>query len=154
VTKAALRGCDAGWAVAGAANAEAANNVNALKTTFPSPTFAMTHPTIRIRSKAYTPLRGLSSRGTTNQVRVARTFHTGPYEIMLGMLVEARNRADITQAELAKRIGRPQPFISLVERGERRIDVIQFYAIVKALGLDPEQAFRDLVARLPEIKEV
>jgi transcriptional regulator with XRE-family HTH domain len=70
------------------------------------------------------------------------------------MLIEARSNADLTQAELAKRIGRPQPFISLVERGERRIDVIQFYAIMKALGLDPEQAFRDLIAKLPEIHEV
>jgi transcriptional regulator with XRE-family HTH domain len=85
---------------------------------------------------------------------VARTFHTGPYKILLAMLVEARNRADVTQAELAKRIGRPQPFISLVERGERRIDVIQFYAIMKALDLDPEQAFHDLIAKLPDIKEV
>jgi transcriptional regulator with XRE-family HTH domain len=70
------------------------------------------------------------------------------------MLIEARNNADVTQAELARRIGRPQPFISLVERGERRIDVIQFYAIMKALGLDPEKAFHDLVARLPDIKDV
>ncbi|MEA2885156.1 MAG: hypothetical protein QOH32_4412 [Bradyrhizobium sp.] len=85
---------------------------------------------------------------------MARTFHTGPYKILLGMLIEARSNADLTQAELAKRIGRPQPFISLVERGERRIDVIQFYAIMKALGLDPEQAFRDLIAKLPEIHEV
>ena len=70
------------------------------------------------------------------------------------MLIAARNRADLTLAELASRLGRPQPFISLVERGERRIDVIQFYAIMKALGIDPEQAFRDLIARLPEIPEI
>jgi hypothetical protein len=53
-----------------------------------------------------------------------------------------------------RRIGRAQPFIPLVERCERRIDVIQFYAIIKALGGDPEQAFSDPVARLPDIREV
>lgn len=70
------------------------------------------------------------------------------------MLVEARQRVDLTQTELGKRINRPQPFISMVESGERRIDIIQFYAIMKALGLDPEQAFRDLIDRLPEKVEV
>jgi transcriptional regulator with XRE-family HTH domain len=85
---------------------------------------------------------------------VTKSTHTEPYQLLLTMLVEARNRADVTQAELARRIGRPQPFISLVERGERRIDVIQFYAIMKALRLDPEQAFRELIAKLPPALEV
>jgi transcriptional regulator with XRE-family HTH domain len=74
--------------------------------------------------------------------------------MLLGMLIEARNRADVTQAELASRVGRPQPFISLVERGERRIDVIQFYAIMKALGHDPEQAFHDLVVNFPPTLDI
>jgi transcriptional regulator with XRE-family HTH domain len=65
------------------------------------------------------------------------------------MLIEARTRAGLTQVELAARLGRPQPFISFVERGERRVDVIEFYAIMKALGADPEDAFRDLIAKLP-----
>jgi transcriptional regulator with XRE-family HTH domain len=66
------------------------------------------------------------------------------------MLIEARTRAGVTQVELAARLGRPQPFISFVERGERRVDVIEFYAIMKALGADPERAFRELIAKLPD----
>lgn len=85
---------------------------------------------------------------------MTRSTHTEPYRLLLGMLVEARSRADVTQTELARRIGRPQPFISLVERGERRVDVIQFYAIMRALDLDPEQAFHELVAQLPPKLEV
>lgn len=65
------------------------------------------------------------------------------------MLIEARTRAGVTQVELAARLGRPQPFISFVERGERRVDVIEFYAIMKALGTDPEDKFRELIAKLP-----
>jgi transcriptional regulator with XRE-family HTH domain len=65
------------------------------------------------------------------------------------MLIEARTRAGVTQTELAARLGRPQPFISFVERGERRIDVIEFYAIMSALGSDPEEAFRELIGKLP-----
>jgi transcriptional regulator with XRE-family HTH domain len=66
------------------------------------------------------------------------------------MLIEVRTRAGVTQVELAARLGRPQPFISFVERGERRIDVIEFYAIMKALGVDPEGAFGELAAKLPD----
>lgn len=65
------------------------------------------------------------------------------------MLIEARTKAGVTQVELAARLGRPQPFISFVERGERRVDVIEFYAIMQALGADPEEAFRKLIANLP-----
>jgi transcriptional regulator with XRE-family HTH domain len=70
------------------------------------------------------------------------------------MLIEARMRAGVTQVELAARLGRPQPFISFVERGERRVDVIEFYAIMKALGADPELAFRELSGRLPDRLEI
>lgn len=80
---------------------------------------------------------------------MARSTHSEPYKLLLEMLVEARTRVGVTQVELAARLGRPQPFISFVERGERRIDVIEFYAIMKALDVDPEAAFKNLIAALP-----
>jgi transcriptional regulator with XRE-family HTH domain len=64
--------------------------------------------------------------------------------------IEARTRAGVTQVQLAACLGRPQPFISFVERGERRVGVIEFYAIMKALGADPEDVFRELTAKLPK----
>lgn len=85
---------------------------------------------------------------------MARSTHTEPYKILLEVLIEARQRADITQTELARRLNRPQPYVSMVERGERRVDVIQFYAIMKALGADPEAVFRELVAKLPDEVDV
>jgi len=87
-------------------------------------------------------------------VRVARSTHTEPYKILLGVLIDARKRAGVTQTELARRLKRPQPYMSMVERGERRIDVIQFYAIMKALGADPEEVFRELIAKLPDEVDV
>ena len=87
-------------------------------------------------------------------MRVARSTHTEPYKILLGVLIDARKRAGVTQTELARRLKRPQPYMSMVERGERRVDVIQFYAIMKALGADPEEVFRELIAKLPDEVEV
>ncbi|MBI1786245.1 MAG: helix-turn-helix transcriptional regulator [Acidobacteria bacterium] len=53
------------------------------------------------------------------------------------LLVDARRKADLTQAELSARLKRPQSFVSKYERGERRLDVVEFGAIARALGLDP-----------------
>ena len=85
---------------------------------------------------------------------MAKSVHSGHYKLLLEMLVEARTRAGLTQAELGDRLGRPQPFISYIERGERRVDVIEFYAIMKALAVDPETAFRELTAKLPETMKI
>lgn len=76
------------------------------------------------------------------------------YALVTGLLTRARKEAGISQVELARRLKRPQPFISYIERGERRVDVIEFYAIMKALGADPEEAFSDLIRKLPARVEI
>lgn len=59
-----------------------------------------------------------------------------------------RRERGITQVDLAKRLGRPQPFVSHVERGERRVDVIEFCEIAEALEIPPETLFRRFMATL------
>jgi transcriptional regulator with XRE-family HTH domain len=59
------------------------------------------------------------------------------HKLFCGLLTEARKNANMTQAELAKRLGRPQSFVSKYERGERRLDVIEFAEVSRALGFDP-----------------
>ena len=53
------------------------------------------------------------------------------------LLVEARKKADLTQVELSSRLKRPQSFVSKYERGERRLDVVEFGEVARALGVDP-----------------
>ncbi|MFT3968157.1 MAG: helix-turn-helix transcriptional regulator, partial [Sphingobium sp.] len=48
-----------------------------------------------------------------------------------------RKKAGVAQAELAARMGRPQSFVAKYELGERRVDVVEFVAVAKALGHDP-----------------
>lgn len=43
----------------------------------------------------------------------------------------------LTQAELARKLGKSQSFIAKVELGERRLDVHEFVAYARALDLDP-----------------
>lgn len=70
------------------------------------------------------------------------------------MLISLRKERDVSQVELAQRLGKTQPFVSLVERLERRLDVVEFYAFVKAIGADPEAIFLELVRAMPERVEI
>ncbi|MGC1776990.1 MAG: helix-turn-helix transcriptional regulator [Xanthobacteraceae bacterium] len=63
-------------------------------------------------------------------------------------MIEARARANLTQEKLAKRLKRPQSFIAKYEGGERRIDVVEFVGIAKAMGADPIEILRTLVRRM------
>jgi transcriptional regulator with XRE-family HTH domain len=53
------------------------------------------------------------------------------------MLVNARKKTGLTQVELASRLSRPQSFVSKVERGERRLDVVEFFEVAEAIGFEP-----------------
>lgn len=65
-------------------------------------------------------------------------------EELRSILVKARAKAGLTQSELAARLDRPQSFVSKYERGERRLDVVEFLEIAHAVGLDPVE----VIARL------
>lgn len=85
---------------------------------------------------------------------MTKSVFTDAYAAMLEMLVALRKRQGVTQTELSTRLGRPQPFISLVERGERRLDVIEFCVIVRALDADPVALFAEIAGRLPKSQTI
>ena len=67
-----------------------------------------------------------------------------PYRALRAHLVKARKDARLTQSQLAARIGRRQPFISEIETGQRRLDIVEFIHLTRALGLDPAEVVRKL----------
>lgn len=76
-----------------------------------------------------------------------KTIFGGDHQHLVNALIEARRLSGITQVELANRIDRDQTFVSLIERGQRRVDVIEFIKIAKALGDDPVKLFDEVVRR-------
>lgn len=66
------------------------------------------------------------------------------YERLRLLLIEAREEAGVTQVELGARLRRPQSFVSKIERGLRRVDVIEFLEIAKALNIDVPTLLRRL----------
>lgn len=59
------------------------------------------------------------------------------YAKLREQFIQARKSAGLTQVDLADRLGRPQSFVSKYERGERRLDVIEFCEVCRALGVNP-----------------
>lgn len=64
------------------------------------------------------------------------------YKKLRKLLVEARKEVSLTQSELALRLKRPQSFVSKYERGERRLDLVEFRDVADALGIDPIRFLR------------
>ncbi len=63
-----------------------------------------------------------------------KSIYTDEYGVLLEQLAALRQKSGITQVELAKRLGQSQSYVSKVERGDRRLDVIQLRTIVQTLG--------------------
>jgi transcriptional regulator with XRE-family HTH domain len=74
-----------------------------------------------------------------------KTVNTDAQLRLQTLLRSARERANLTQGELAARIGRPQSFIAKYESGERRLDVVEFTVIATAMGIDPPRLLRELL---------
>jgi transcriptional regulator with XRE-family HTH domain len=73
---------------------------------------------------------------------VTKSAFTRRHQYFRKLLVEARQSAALTQTALAKKLGRPQSFVSKFERGERRLDLIEFLDVSRALGIDPHELMR------------
>jgi transcriptional regulator with XRE-family HTH domain len=68
-----------------------------------------------------------------------KSIHSARYAVFLDTLKRARERAGLTQVQLAKRLGETQTFVSKCERGERRIDVMELRMFCQAFGLSLKQ---------------
>lgn len=61
-------------------------------------------------------------------------------------LIEARRDSNLTQIEVAYYLGKPQSFVSKYESGERRLDVIEFIKVCKALNTNPLSIICELIS--------
>lgn len=56
---------------------------------------------------------------------------------MREMLKAEREKAKLSQALVADKLGVNQTYVSKYEKGERRLDLIEFLEIAEAVGFDP-----------------
>lgn len=81
-----------------------------------------------------------------------KTLKSAEYSRLIDLLVAVRHSSGVRQQKLAAKLGKPQSFVAKYEGGERRIDLIEFVAIARALNVDPVKLFGDFVAGMPPLK--
>ena len=73
--------------------------------------------------------------------------------IVAALLATVRAECDVTQTELAKRLGKPQSWVGKVEKAARRVDVVELIAVCEALGFDPSKFMQRLRRQLKKSHE-
>lgn len=76
---------------------------------------------------------------------MGRTLRSPGHLALMTALKQARLDAGLTQTELADRLERPQSFVAKYENGERRVEVVEFVQIVRAIGCDGNAILRGIV---------
>ncbi len=64
------------------------------------------------------------------------------YRAIIAALQRHRKEAGMTQWDLARAMGTDQSQISKLERSERRLDIMDYLRICRAIGIDPGQPLR------------
>ena len=74
-----------------------------------------------------------------------KSVSTEAYTQFRKLLIDARKRAGMTQQQVADALGEPQSFVAKYEGAERRLDVVEFVTIARALGVDPVKILRKVM---------
>jgi transcriptional regulator with XRE-family HTH domain len=75
------------------------------------------------------------------------TFRSSTHDALRRLLRQKRRQKDMTQHQLAARMGKYRSFVTAVETGQHRVTVAEFLEFAKALGFDPAAAVRRLTKR-------
>lgn len=69
------------------------------------------------------------------------------YELLRSELKKARLNKELLQINLANKLRKPQSYISKVESGERRLDVIEFCQYCHGIGIDPSLLLKKMLEK-------
>ena len=70
---------------------------------------------------------------------MTKSIHSDRYKKVVSKLIEARKKQGLTQRQLAAKVGKYITFVSKYEIFERRLDIVEFVDVCKALGLEPQE---------------
>jgi HTH-type transcriptional regulator/antitoxin HipB len=66
-----------------------------------------------------------------------KTVHTKLSQVFCDRIRSLRDKAGMTQRDLAAAIDREHGMVARIELGERRVDFVEAFELFKALGADP-----------------
>jgi transcriptional regulator with XRE-family HTH domain len=80
---------------------------------------------------------------------MSKEIRSPRHETLRRLIKERRQRAELTQAQLANRLDWNQKTVSNIEAGSKRVTAIELIELSEALGFDPAAAIR----RIAKVKE-
>ena len=75
---------------------------------------------------------------------MARPIDSPRQQALRDFLVEKRKEAGLRQVDLAKRLKRRQDYVSYIETGQKRVDVVELMEWAEAIGFDARDAIKVL----------
>lgn len=88
------------------------------------------------------PLTEAAFESPPEAVRLA--LHEEDYLACVAYLRDARGAKGLSQRALAERLGKPHSYVAKYEIGDRRLDIAEFVRVLRALGVEPVEAFKAL----------
>ena len=79
---------------------------------------------------------------------MSRTLDNRRHEALRAFLVERRDKAGLSQTDLAKRLRRSQSYVSYVETGQKLVEVVEMMEWAEAIGFDVSEIIKRL-AKVP-----
>lgn len=67
---------------------------------------------------------------------MGRTIRTKEFAALVQKLIDARKATGLRQIDVAKKLKRPQSYVSRVESGEYRLDILEVKRFAKLYGKD------------------
>ncbi|MDX8432852.1 helix-turn-helix transcriptional regulator [Mesorhizobium abyssinicae] len=65
-----------------------------------------------------------------------KSLHSKRHLMIAAALAEQRRSKGLSQAQVAKALGRHQPFVANIESGQRRLDLVELLELAEILDLD------------------
>jgi ribosome-binding protein aMBF1 (putative translation factor) len=90
--------------------------------------------------------------------RLARTprrpnpVFSDEYEVVRAVLIGARRDAGLSQRALAARLGKTGSHVAMIERGQRRVDLLEFCRIADSLGVSADALVQRISEQLGALK--
>lgn len=75
---------------------------------------------------------------------MAKSIYSADQESLLKVMARIRSDAGLTQQELARKMSVSQSTVSDILRGQRRLDMIEWFAFCKACKVTPQQFLEEL----------
>ncbi|WP_095113784.1 helix-turn-helix domain-containing protein [Pseudomonas sp. Irchel 3H7] len=67
---------------------------------------------------------------------MSKTIYRREYDVLLTLIEKHRKDSGLTQVACSTALGRPQSFMSDVETGSRRLDIVQLRDLCNVLGIE------------------